>query len=160
MSCSENSFIGSHVKQSGIHTKLINFFNLLNFEATLEHKNRYYHAQYLAGEQIGGGEEEEEEDEDKQEGDTSQTQQASEVWNIGVMLYTLIMGDYPIKGESDEEIKTNISSLGMEWTPKWKPGLSQKALTFVEKLLSLSYLSRIDKTTFINDDFLRQDLEY
>lgn len=49
------------------------------------------------------------------------------MWNLGVILYVLYMGEYPFTGYSDDDIITEIINKPFLWKPAWKDGMSEKA---------------------------------
>lgn len=76
------------------------------------------------------------------------------MWNIGVILYILLVGKYPIMGNCDDEIIKTILSLGAEWSPSYRADLTKNSRDFLSKFFEIYYLERADKTKYLNDNFI------
>jgi serine/threonine protein kinase len=82
--------------------------------------------------------------------------QAGELWNLGVILYVLYMGEYPFSGFSDDDIITEIINKPNLWKPMWKDGISEHAKNFILLLLDSNPFKRTDKPSLLNDPYILQ----
>ena len=108
-------------------------------------KKIYYNSQYLSKELINN--------ECELGSDPNVVAQANELWSLGVILYTLVQGQYPIKGKRDIEITDAIMELSNVWKPEWKIGINENLKELLGKLLAPDYLERTDPTSFITEVF-------
>ena len=126
--------------------KIINFAHMMNYSVEQYPKKMYLHAEYLSPEQIKKSEEQ-------------TMMQSGELWNLGVILYTLYSGEFPFQGANDEETITSILMLKnqQQWSPKWKDGLHGIARNFISMCLNVDPFLRMDKVPLINDSYILQN---
>jgi len=71
---------------------------------------------------------------------------AGELWNVGIILYTFYQGEFPFKGETDEQIIDLIVNRPNNWMPLWREGTSEQMKNFIMMCLKQT-LSR-EETNF------------
>jgi serine/threonine protein kinase len=79
---------------------------------------------------------------------------AGELWNMGIILYTFYHGEFPFKGNSDEEIIENIINRPPNWTPEFRDGLSEQLRNFIMMCFEYDPYKRGDKLPYINHPFI------
>jgi len=121
--------------------KMGNFFNLVNFEAEEKYMKKYIVPYYLSPENVIF--EMEEETLKKQAGDT---------WSVGAVLFVLMTGKYPVKGDRDVGIMQNIRQKHVNFDHC--SDLSSSAHLFLQKLLDYNDMARNDLLVFLKDPWV------
>lgn len=124
--------------------KLLNFAHLMNQQQERPHKKQYNHAEYFAPEQIEKSEEQ-------------TTMAAGELWNVGIILYTFYQGEFPFKGQTDEETIDLIVNRPNNWMPQWREGISESMKNFIMMSLEADPFKRVDKLQYINHPYIMQN---
>jgi calcium-dependent protein kinase len=60
----------------------------------------------------------------------------ADIWSIGIILYTMLCGHPPFRGNKEDEIKKKILSGKVEYLPKDFDKVSKEAIEFVSELLN------------------------
>ena len=82
---------------------------------------------------------------------------AGELWNVGIILYTFYQGEFPFKGETDEEIIDLIVNRPNNWMPQWREGISESMKNFIMMCLEADPFKRGDKLQYINHPYIMQN---
>lgn len=106
-------------------------------------KKQYNHAEYFSPEQV-------------EKPDDLTIMQSGELWNVGVIIFTLYQGEFPFPGESDDKIIQSIISRPNNWTPVWRDGLFDSLKTFVMLCLESDPYLRVDKVQYMNHSYIMQ----
>jgi|LauGreDrversion4_2_1035121.scaffolds.fasta_scaffold46962_1 serine/threonine protein kinase len=79
---------------------------------------------------------------------------AGELWNVGIILYTFYQGEFPFKGETDEQIIDLIVNRPNNWMPLWREGTSEQMKNFIMMCLEADPFKRGDKLQYINHPYI------
>lgn len=77
-----------------------------------------------------------------------------DVWAIGVILFGLLVGELPFKGNSNYEIKENIRKGSFKIPPDVKKTLSHSCLNFMFRCLEVNPKNRIKIGELSNHEWL------
>jgi calcium-dependent protein kinase len=77
-----------------------------------------------------------------------------DIWSAGILLYILLIGEQPFKGQNDEEILKSIANEELSFdSPKWE-FVSDEAKDICEKVLNYNPNQRLNSIlTLIHDWF-------
>ena len=78
-------------------------------------------------------------------------------WACGVLMYYLISGEYPFKGETKEEIYSNIKNTNLDFSSAKFNSFSQECKDLISKLLEKDQNKRIKCNECFNHPFMKEE---
>jgi serine/threonine protein kinase len=78
-------------------------------------------------------------------------------WACGVLMYYLISGEFPFKGETKEEIYSNIKNTNLDFSSTKFNSISQECKDLISKLLEKDKNKRIKCNECFNHPFMKEE---
>ena len=82
----------------------------------------------------------------------------TDIWSVGVIMYFLLTGDYPFKGENSNEIRKQINNFNsriINFDNNNFKEISEDALNFLKKLLELNPFNRPSCINLFEENWLK-----
>ncbi|CAG9316823.1 CDPK1_20 [Blepharisma stoltei] len=144
--CHENGIphLGINFGKININTKEGNIIKLLGFSYPWEIKQKVKAnevTRYMAPEILNG----------------NYNQFASDIWSLGVILYTIVQGKHPFKGKNPEDLKNEykkeIDFEGSDWV-----FTSDELKDLLSKMLEYDYKKRITAAEALNHPWIKNNV--